>query len=288
MRISGREKSRGFRGGRSKEALGAEPVQLSGLPFDLEKDLPKWEPEDLSSAQLAALSCLKPELLPLVQAKAGPNHSFESFPGNYSIEDHRGNFSFTWLLWAADNIQAFPELRKYKVPGLGKLYPSLVYEQIQQSVRPDTQQPPFELNLARYYRPFLELCPEKRTEILSSMDASQLHLSVETYLNGEYEEHTNQFDLDPKSGWVQGFAAAKVLFPDLAIRINEFFIPHWLGIRDRVKKMKDTGPEPEYVTAVGILSAESAWVDEQGTFHLKFADKRPLPATTPLPSRLVG
>lgn len=263
----------------------AEPPQSSGLPFDLEKDLPQWRLEELSRAQQAGLARLKPELRESIRGQVGPNHLFESVPGNYSIEDHRGNFSFTWLLWAADNIQVFPEMRKQIVPGLSKTYEDVVFQHINQSVRPDTQEPPFELNLAIYYKAFLELCPGKRAEILSKMKTNELRISVEMYVNGEFEEHTNEFNLDPKSGWVQGFAAAKVLFPDLAPRITEFFDPHWAKIKENIQGMKKEGPEVGYVSAASILAAEASWIDEQGQFHLKLPNREPLQPTKPLPER---
>lgn len=289
MRIKRRETPGGVigsaRGGKAREALGAEPPRSGDLPFDPEKDLPIWKVEGLSRAQLAALARLKPELTPIIRGQVGSNHLFESIPGNYSVEDHRGSFSFTWLLWAADNIQIFPEMRKQTVPGLGKTYQDFVFDHIRQSVRPDTQQPPFELNLAIYYKAFLELCPQKRSEIESLIRGSQLYISVEMYLNGEVEEHTNEFNLDPKSGWVQGFAAAKVLFPDLAGRITEFFDPHWAKIKENIQGMRKEGPEVGYVSAASILGAETAWIDEQGQFHLKLPHADSLQPTKSLPER---
>lgn len=285
MRITRREKLGGVRGRRSREVLVAEPLDSSNTPLDPEKDLPKWRLEELSRSNLAALARLKPEIGLLIREQVGRDNLTNAVPGNYSIEDYRGNFSFAWLLWAADNIQIFPEMRKQEVPGLNKTYEEVVFQQINQSARPDTTKAPFELNLALYYKAFLELCPGKRSEILSQMSSKELRVSVEMYLNGEFEEHTNEFTVDPDSGWVQGFAAAKALFPDLAERITELFGPHWGKMKEIIKGMKSSSLQAGYVLSVGILAADSAWIDETGEFHIEFNQKKGLNPTKSLPER---
>lgn len=94
----------------------------------------------------------------------------------------------------------------------------------------------------------------------------------------------NEFSLDPQAGWVQGFAAAKVLFPDLAEKINEFFSPHWPRLREIVKGMDR--PDPEYLSALTILGANKAWIDETGEFHIEFKGQSKLSPHKPLPERL--
>lgn len=271
--------------GLAREALHPEPPKTDEGPLDLNKDLPTWDIDELSDSQAVALARIKPDIRISLKDRLGTNLFFEAVPNNYSIENHRGQFSFNWLLWAADIVQLFPELRIYSIPGLGKKYSAFVFEQVRQSSQPDTNKAPFMLNLARYFKAFLEICPDKRAEIEASIRSSELHLSLEMYLNGEVEEQMSEFNLDPTSGWVQGFAASKVLFPDLAERINALFISHWSRMKEIIREMKQVGPDPEYVPAVAILSAESAWIDETGECHIELTRKQGLNPAKSLPER---
>lgn len=262
------------------------------LPFDLNLDYSRRNPEEMSSLEVTALSRFRPELREWARSRVSDQTKlfFDLVPENYAIESPRGVISFRWLNLAADAVQIYPELRKYMVhvmneeDDLKKRFSNLVFKRIEQSKRAiDTQHPPFELNLARYIRPALELCPGQRSTILSWLKQNQLHLSLEMYLNGEVEEQMSEFSLDPQTGWVQGFAAAKTLFPDLAERINTFFSPYWPQIRQMVKGKAPI--EPDYLSALVTLWAEKTWIDEKGEFHIEFRPRVEFSASTPLPER---
>lgn len=298
MKRIGGEALRMGRGRRAREAVGVPEGTLDeNRPINL-ADLPEEPLERMAIVEGAAQARFKPALREAIrrQVPVGPERDkrfFDAAPRNYAIESHRGIILYSWLNRASDEVQVFPELRKYKIPIKGeedpfeKRYSNFVFKRIEQSKRSiDTSTPPFELNKARYFRPALELSPEHRETIYAWAKQAQLHMSIEMYLNGEYPEHMDEFSLDPKDGWVQGFAAAKILFPDLGEKIDGLFAPYWSRLRQIAKGMEFRS-DPEYIKALIVLGARNAWIDETGEFHIEFQRPRPVSQPKPLPERAV-